>query len=68
MARALRREAVTKPDGRYLIYYSWPDNGASETRSGDEAASLHADAASPHADAASPHAETASPHAETRDV
>ncbi len=37
MSRALRREAVTKPDGRYLIYYSWPENRDEETRSGDEA-------------------------------
>jgi hypothetical protein len=43
MSRALRREAVTKPDGRYLIYYSWPDSGASETRSGDEAARRRAE-------------------------
>ena len=33
---ALRAERVTKPDGRYVLYYSWPDRpaeaGVSATR------------------------------------
>jgi hypothetical protein len=31
----LRTDVVTKPDGRYLIYYSWPD----DTPAGGETAS-----------------------------
>ena len=27
----LRVERVRKPDGRYLLYYSWPDRGALES-------------------------------------
>ena len=32
----LRVERVRKPDGRYLLYHSWPDRGALE--SADESA------------------------------
>lgn len=34
----MRMELVTKEDGRYLIYYSWPDDQAAEHEARSEAA------------------------------
>lgn len=30
----LKVDAVTKPDGRYLLYYSWPDDPTAEADEG----------------------------------
>jgi hypothetical protein len=60
----LRREVVTKDDGRYLVYYSWPAEAALD----DTGAEERADAARPEHRPAPPLAPWTSHPAETRDV
>ena len=38
MSETLKRDRVTKPDGRYLIYYSWPAKASLSRRPDDTAA------------------------------
>ena len=37
----LQTEVVTKPDGRYLIYYSWPDDQDEEPDAAESSRAPH---------------------------
>lgn len=36
MTERLCRDDTTKPDGRYLIYYSWPEQAPADESAADE--------------------------------